>query len=210
MLFERLFGARGCRNGDVVLLRHPTDVSDDVLESRSFLSRDSTVFIESILLPLARHANRPFRYLSLPIEPKGLELRFWWSLQNIFHDIRFGLKTLRQYFPCATTTGLLMPKHLPISDSLLYTRGPSNGLIIIFDMRNVGMRHLLRPSIETLKTFFRYLQEALPAKLEAMHIVNCVSFFDMVLSMIKPFMKSEIIRKVRHREAWLIAGFFHF
>jgi CRAL/TRIO domain len=94
-----------------------------------------------------------------------------------------------------------MPKHLPISDSLLYTRGPSNGLIIIFDMRNVGMRHLLRPSIETLKTFFRYLQEALPAKLEAMHIVNCVSFFDMVLSMIKPFMKSEIIRKVRHREA---------
>lgn len=63
-------------------------------------------------------------------------------------------------------------------------------------MRNVGMRHLLRPKIETLRMFFRYLQDALPAKLEAMHIINCVSFFDMVLALVKPFMKSEIIQKV--------------
>lgn len=81
-------------------------------------------------------------------------------------------------------------------DSLLYSRGPSNGLIIVFDMQNVGMRHLLRPSIDSLRTFFRYLQDALPAKLEAMHIINCVSFFDMVLALIKPFMKSEIIQKM--------------
>lgn len=63
-------------------------------------------------------------------------------------------------------------------------------------MQNVGMRHLLRPKIDTLQTFFRFLQDALPAKLEAMHIINCVSFFDMVLTLIKPFMKSEIIKKV--------------
>ncbi|CRL02024.1 CLUMA_CG015172, isoform A [Clunio marinus] len=81
-------------------------------------------------------------------------------------------------------------------DSLLCTRGPSKGLIIVFDMRNVGLRHLLRPSIESLRMYFRFLQEALPAKLEAMHVVNCVSFFDMVLALIKPCMKSEIIRKI--------------
>lgn len=67
-------------------------------------------------------------------------------------------------------------------------------------MRNVGMRHLLRPKIESLKTFFRYLQEALPARLEAMHVVNCVSFFDMVLALVKPFMKSEIIQKVQQHK----------
>lgn len=86
--------------------------------------------------------------------------------------------------------------NFPILDSLLYSRGPSNGLIIVFDMQNVGMRHLLRTNVEALKAFFRYLQDALPAKLEAMHVVNCVSFFDMVLALIKPFMKSEIIQKV--------------
>lgn len=64
-------------------------------------------------------------------------------------------------------------------------------------MQNVGMRHLLRPKIEPLKYFFRYLQEALPAKLEAIHVINCVSFFDMFLALVKPFMKSEIIQKVR-------------
>lgn len=63
-------------------------------------------------------------------------------------------------------------------------------------MQNVGMRHLLRTNVDSLRTFFRYLQDALPAKLEAMHIINCVSFFDMVLALIKPFMKSEIIQKV--------------
>lgn len=90
----------------------------------------------------------------------------------------------------------LILSHHSILDSLLYSRGPSNGLIIVFDMQNVGMRHLLRTNIDSLRTFFRYLQDALPAKLEAMHIVNCVSFFDMVMALIKPFMKSEIIQKV--------------
>lgn len=69
-------------------------------------------------------------------------------------------------------------------------------MIIIYDMKNVGMRHLLRPKLESLRMFFRYLQDALPAKLEAMHIINCVSFFDMVLALIKPFMSSHIIQKV--------------
>jgi hypothetical protein len=109
-------------------------------------------------------------------------------LQNIFYDDWFVFLKFK--------TNFLLSNSIPFLDSLLYTRGPSNGLIIVFDMKNVGVRHLLRTNIETLKTFFRYLQDALPAKLEAMHIINCVSFFDMVLALIKPFMKSEIIQKV--------------
>jgi predicted phosphoadenosine phosphosulfate sulfurtransferase len=60
----------------------------------------------------------------------------------------------------------------------------------------MGMRHLLRPNVEGLKAYFQFLQEALPLKLEEMFIMNCVSYFDMVLSLIKPFMKSEILKKV--------------
>ncbi|CAG9805864.1 unnamed protein product [Chironomus riparius] len=81
-------------------------------------------------------------------------------------------------------------------DSLLCTQGPSNGLIIVFDMKNVGYRHLLRTTIDTLRTFFHYLQDALPARLEAMHIMNCGPVFNLVLAMIKPFMRSEIIQKM--------------
>jgi hypothetical protein len=82
-------------------------------------------------------------------------------------------------------------------DLLLCKQGPtSGGLIIIFDMKNVGYRHLLQTSVGTLKAFFNYLQNALPAKLEAIHILNCTSIFDLVLAMIKPFLKSDIIQKV--------------
>ncbi|KAG5679565.1 hypothetical protein PVAND_009125 [Polypedilum vanderplanki] len=81
-------------------------------------------------------------------------------------------------------------------DSLLCLEGPSNGLIIVFNMDFVGYRTLLRPSISGLRAFFTYLQDALPAKLEAIHVLNCVSFFDLVLSMIKPFMRADIIQKL--------------
>lgn len=84
-------------------------------------------------------------------------------------------------------------------------KGPSNGLIILFDMQNVGYKHLLRPKLEYLRVFFRYLQEALPAKLKEMHIMNCDSFFDMVLALIKPFMKSDILNKVKQKKNQLLA-----
>lgn len=84
----------------------------------------------------------------------------------------------------------------PILDSLLCSKGPSKGLIIIFDMHNTGVKHLMRTKVETLRLFFRYLQDALPARLEAMHIINCTSFIDMVMAMIKPFMKSDVISRV--------------
>lgn len=142
---------------------------------------------QSILFSLAEHSIGSFCYLPSTIEPKSIKLHFRRGLQNVFYDNRSeSLSHLDD-----------IEIELSILDSLLYSRGPSNGLIIIFDMRNIGMRHLLRPRLETLKMFFHYLQDALPAKLEAMHVINCVSFFDMVLTLVKPFMKSEIIQKVR-------------
>lgn len=79
---------------------------------------------------------------------------------------------------------------------MLNKRGPSNGLIIVFDLQYMGMRHLMRPSIEGLRAYFRFLQEALPIRLERMVMMNAASYFDMVLTLIKPFMKSEILNKV--------------
>ena len=81
-------------------------------------------------------------------------------------------------------------------DSCIYTQGPRSGLIILFDMKNIGLSHMTRPKLQHLKIFFKYLQDALPAKLKAIHILNAVSFFDMLLAMVKPFMKADIINKV--------------
>lgn len=60
-------------------------------------------------------------------------------------------------------------------------------------MKHVSLGHLIRPKIASIKKFFHYVQEAAPAKLKAIHVMNTVSFFDKVLHLIKPFMKAEIM-----------------
>lgn len=196
VLLECMQRNRWCRKRDINLLSNPSNKSCCILQSWSSFARNPTVLIKSILFPFAEHSIRSFCNVPLSDEPNCFKLHFRWSLQNIFHDDRCESENINRNFEPRPLNGV---KIYTFSDSLLYSRGPSNGLIIVFDMRNVGMRHLLRPNIDSLKTFFRYLQEALPARLEAMHVINCVSFFDMVLALVKPFMKSEIIQKVVKR-----------
>lgn len=81
-------------------------------------------------------------------------------------------------------------------ETCLYHQGPRPGLVCLFDMENVGLSHLLRVKIGTIRKFFHYLQEGLPAKLKAIHVLNAVSFFDKVLYLIKPFMRAEILNMV--------------
>jgi hypothetical protein len=73
-------------------------------------------------------------------------------------------------------------------------------------MSNVGLMHLTRARLSSVRKFFHYLQDCLPAKLKAIHIMNAVSFFDKVLYIIKPFMKAEIIDMVSQKVVPRITG----
>lgn len=81
-------------------------------------------------------------------------------------------------------------------DACLHKLGPHNGLIFVFDMKEVRFGHLTRVRLASIKKFFAYLQEGLPGKLCQIHVVNVVSFFDRIISMIKPFMRAEIFKSV--------------
>lgn len=63
-------------------------------------------------------------------------------------------------------------------------------------MRHVRIGHLTRVRVGTIRKFFRYLQEGMPAKLCEIHVLNVVSFFDKILSLIRPFMRAEIFKVV--------------
>lgn len=82
------------------------------------------------------------------------------------------------------------------TDACLYKLGPRPGIIILFDMKHVRLSHLTRVRISSIKKFFQYLQEGLPARLCQIHIFNVVSFFGTILAMIKPFMRAEIFKVV--------------
>jgi len=79
-------------------------------------------------------------------------------------------------------------------ESCLLHNGPRDGAIFLFDMKGVGLMHLTRVNLGSIKKFFAYLQEGVPGKLRAIHVLNVVYFFDKILSMIKPFMKAEILK----------------
>lgn len=81
-------------------------------------------------------------------------------------------------------------------DASLYEAGCAPGHVFLFDMRCVGIRHLTRVTISGIRRFFEYIQEAMPVRLKAIHVVNCVWFIDKVLSLIKPFMKKELMEIV--------------
>lgn len=65
-------------------------------------------------------------------------------------------------------------------------------------MKGVSLSHLTRLSVKSIKRFIQYLQDGLPAKLQAIHILNVVPFFDKILSIMKPFMKADIINMVNN------------
>lgn len=77
-------------------------------------------------------------------------------------------------------------------DANLYTEGCSPGYVFLFDMQGVGLGHLMKLSINSIRKFFEYIQEAMPVRLKAIHVLNTVWFMNKVLALIKPFMKQEL------------------
>jgi CRAL/TRIO domain len=74
----------------------------------------------------------------------------------------------------------------------LHKAGPRDGLIIIFDLGNIGLMHLTRLNLAGVAKFSTYLHEALPAKLRAIHVMNTVFWIEKALSLLKPFISAEI------------------
>ncbi|XP_011693795.1 PREDICTED: alpha-tocopherol transfer protein-like [Wasmannia auropunctata] len=77
-------------------------------------------------------------------------------------------------------------------DASLYTDGCSEGYIFLFDMAGTRLGHLTRLSVNGIRKYFEYLQEGMPMRLKAIHIINAVWFMDKVLALCRPFMKREL------------------
>ncbi|XP_053671324.1 alpha-tocopherol transfer protein-like [Anopheles nili] len=78
-------------------------------------------------------------------------------------------------------------------DILLWEEGCNNGSILIIDMDGIHLGHLPKLGIFTLKDLLYYVQEALPIRLKGLHLANVVPFIDRIMTMIRPFMKKELL-----------------
>lgn len=74
----------------------------------------------------------------------------------------------------------------------LYEHGCSPGLVFLFDMQGARLGHLLRISLTSVQKIFEYLQDGLPVRLKAIHVINTVWFIEKILALVRPFLKKEL------------------
>lgn len=75
--------------------------------------------------------------------------------------------------------------------------GPRDGIIALIDLKGTGLGHLTRPSIASIRSVFKLIQECAPLKIKTVHVINVVPFIGMMIAIAKPFMRSELFQKVR-------------
>uniref|UniRef100_A0A1Y1LY65 CRAL-TRIO domain-containing protein n=3 Tax=Photinus pyralis TaxID=7054 RepID=A0A1Y1LY65_PHOPY len=93
-------------------------------------------------------------------------------------------------------------------DAAIYDH-PSTGLVMLFDMKGVGLLHLTRVRLKAVQVFCQYLQEALPVKLTEIHVLNTVNFLEKVLNILRPFVKTELFEKIKFHSTRLDMDEFH-
>lgn len=91
-----------------------------------------------------------------------------------------------------------------VTDLWLYTEGTAKGHIIVVDMEGVTFAHAGRLSPMGLKKYLYYLQEAIPIRLIGLHFINTNAVMDIILAMMKPFMKKELMNVVRKITIFLL------
>lgn len=80
-------------------------------------------------------------------------------------------------------------------DLCLTKRGPRPGLIFVFDMQ-IKFGHLLKINPLTVRKLFQYLQDALPVRMHAIHILNAEPVIDKLMGLLKPFMNKKFFDKI--------------
>lgn len=87
-----------------------------------------------------------------------------------------------------------------VVDSHLKDKGLLPGLIFLFDMTGTSLGHLTRINLSSVKKYFNYIQEAMPVRLKAVHIINVNPVMSHVMTLIRPFIHKQHIQYIHlHR-----------
>ncbi|CAB3224773.1 unnamed protein product [Arctia plantaginis] len=107
----------------------------------------------------------------------------------IYHRLH---NTDPSYFDLVTFCKLLFM----VVDLSLTKRGPQPGYIVLFDMEGIKMGHLTRINLSIVRKIFQYVQEAVPVRVQAIHVLNTEPILDKLLSLTKPFLDSQLLQTI--------------
>ncbi|XP_068087045.1 alpha-tocopherol transfer protein-like [Anabrus simplex] len=81
--------------------------------------------------------------------------------------------------------------------SMLRDGGTNAGYVFIYDIAGFTLTHLSRIPLSTLKKHLTYVQEGYPLRMKGVHIINVPTYVDKIMTVIKPFLKKDIMKMVR-------------
>ncbi|XP_011859176.1 PREDICTED: alpha-tocopherol transfer protein-like [Vollenhovia emeryi] len=74
--------------------------------------------------------------------------------------------------------------------------GTSEGQVVIIDAAGLTFGHTATFNLTTLKKTLFYIQEAAPVRIKAFHILNTMPIVDTVYTLLKPFIKKELLQMI--------------
>ncbi|XP_036147057.1 alpha-tocopherol transfer protein-like [Monomorium pharaonis] len=83
-----------------------------------------------------------------------------------------------------------------VSDICFLRDGTNNGYIFIGDVSKISFGHVKQINLSLAKKHLDYVQEAAPLRLKGIHFINVPSAMELLMNIIKPFMKKELINLI--------------
>lgn len=80
-----------------------------------------------------------------------------------------------------------------ITDLWLLEKGTTKGHVFVVDVDGILLGHAGRLSPMGLKKYLTFLQEGLPVRLKGLHFTNSMAVMEIILNMMKPFIKKELM-----------------
>ncbi|KAB0791345.1 hypothetical protein PPYR_03145 [Photinus pyralis] len=84
----------------------------------------------------------------------------------------------------------------------LMQKGTFDGYVIICDMSTSTMAHTFKTDILATKRMMMYMQEALPVRLRGVHLITMSAISNVLMSMVKPFMKKELTSLLHFHDSY--------
>lgn len=86
---------------------------------------------------------------------------------------------------------------LALEDAIRDPETQIGGLVVLLDMAGLGFAHARYLSPHLAKRTVEVVQEAFPMRFKAFHVLHEPFYMDAILSVLKPFLKDKIRRRVR-------------
>jgi hypothetical protein len=120
-------------------------------------------------------------YVALPVTPKNQNLILHRLISQDPNDYNFddSVKTF-----------------IMKAEFYAYRNGPRSGTIFIDDLQGATIWHLFRPSLNSIRMGLKFMQEASPFDVKAIHVLNTSWFLNRIMDIVKPYLRSETLKKI--------------